>query len=176
LRRPNRGGIVALVAVVALIVLLTSLRGIAGFYTDYLWFHSLHLAGVWRTIVGSKLVLTLIFLGVFFILQFTNLLIADRLAPAFRPPGPEEELRERYHAIIGHRAGLVRWSISGLFALIAASGVSSQWNEWILFTHSQKFNIVDEQFHKDVGFYVFRLPFLSFVVNWTFAAVVTISS
>jgi uncharacterized membrane protein (UPF0182 family) len=174
LRRPNRGGIVALVAVVALIVLLTSLRGIAGFYTDYLWFHSLNLAGVWKTIVGSKMVLTLIFLAIFFILQFTNLLIADRLAPAFRPPGPEEELRERYHAIIGHRAGLVRWSISGLFALIAASGVSSQWNEWILFTHSQKFNIVDEQFHKDVGFYVFRLPFLSFVVNWTFAAVVTI--
>ena len=174
LRRPNRGGIIALVAVVALLVLLTSLRGIAGLYTDYLWFHSLGLAGVWKTIVGSKIALTLIFLAIFFVLQFTNLLIADRLAPAFRPPGPEEELRERYHAIIGHRAGLVRWSISGLFALIAASGVSSQWNEWILFTHSKKFNIVDEQFHKDVGFYVFRLPFLSFVVNWTFAAVVTI--
>ena len=174
LRRPNRGGIIALVAVVALLVLLTSLRGIAAFYTDYLWFHSLGLGGVWKTIVGSKLSLTLIFLAIFFVLQFTNLLIADRLAPAFRPPGPEEELRERYHAIIGHRAGLVRWSISGLFALIAASGVSSQWNEWILFTHSQNFGIVDEQFHKDVGFYVFRLPFLSFVVNWTFAAVVTI--
>jgi len=35
LRRPNRGGIIALVAVVALLVLLTSLRGIALFYTDY---------------------------------------------------------------------------------------------------------------------------------------------
>ena len=163
-----------MVAVIALIVLLTSLRGIAAFYTDYLWFHSLSLAGVWKTIVGSKMVLTLIFLTIFFVLQFTNLLIADRLAPAYRPPGPEEELRERYHAIVGHRAGLVRWSVSVLFAMIAASGVSSQWNEWILFTHSQKFNIVDEQFHKDISFYVFRLPFLSFVVNWMFAAVVTI--
>ena len=174
LRRPNRGGIAALVVVVALIVLLMSLRGIAAFYTDYLWFQSLGLGGVWKTIVGSKMVLTLIFFVIFFGLQFTNLLIADRLAPVLPPPGPEDELRERYHALIGYRAGLVRWSISGLFALIAASGVSSQWNEWILFTHSQKFNIVDEQFNKDVGFYVFRLPFLSFVVNWTFAAVVII--
>ena len=93
----------ALVAVVALIVLLTSLRGIAGFYTDYLWFHSLNLAGVWKTIVGSKMVLTLIFLAIFFILQFTNLLIATAW-PRHFDAWAREELRERYHAIIGHRA------------------------------------------------------------------------
>ena len=37
-----------IVAVIVLLVLLTSLRGIAGFYTDYLWFDSLEQGGVWR--------------------------------------------------------------------------------------------------------------------------------
>ena len=41
-------------------------------------------------------------------LLWVNLVIADRLAPAFRPAGPEDELIERYHELVGHRAGLVR--------------------------------------------------------------------
>ena len=43
-------------AVVAAFVLLTSLRGIAGFYTDYLWFDSLDQTGVWRGVLGAKVV------------------------------------------------------------------------------------------------------------------------
>ena len=39
-------------------------------------------------------------------------------------------------------------------------------SEWILFTQrAVDFGIKDPQFHKDVGFYVFRLPFLQFVVR-----------
>ncbi len=32
----------------------------------------------------------------------------------------------------------------------------------------------DPQFHKDIGFYVFRLPFLEFVVGWVFAALLVV--
>ena len=39
--RPNRGRIVLIVLAVALVLFITSLRGLAGFYTDYLWFDSL---------------------------------------------------------------------------------------------------------------------------------------
>ncbi len=41
-----------IVAVIVLLVLLTSLRGIAGFYTDYLWFDSLDQGGVWRGVLA----------------------------------------------------------------------------------------------------------------------------
>ena len=138
IRKPNRAGLIALILLVALFVLLTSLRGIAAIYTDYLWFHALGLAGVWKGIVGAKIVLTLIFFVFFFVLSYSNLYIADQLAPEFRPPGPEEEVRERYHAMIGHRAALVRTVISTLFSLLAVTGVPAQWNSWLLFTHSQK--------------------------------------
>jgi len=174
-RRPSgRGRIILVVAAVALFLLATSLRGIAGFYTDFLFFDSLGLEKVWRGVLGAQIVLGVIFTGVFFVLLLINLIVADRLAPKFRPAGPEEELLERYHQAVGRRAGTVRVGVALLFAIIAGSGVSSQWNSWILFTHRQDFGIIDPLFDTDLGFYVFQLPFLSFVVNWLFAAFIII--
>jgi uncharacterized membrane protein (UPF0182 family) len=173
-RDSRRGRAALIVAAVALFVLITSLRGIAGFFTDYLWFDSLGQASVFRGVLGAKLALAAIFTGLFFVLLWTNLWIADRLAPKFRPSGPEEELVEKYHELVGHRAGLVRIGVSLVLALIVGVGVSSQWNEWLLFINRVDFNVDDPLFHRDVGFYVFQLPFLSFVASWLFAALVIV--
>ena len=158
----------------AIVVVALSLRGIAGFYTDYLWFDSLGRTDVWGRVLGAKIALTLIFAGAFFVILWVNLLIADRSAPVLRAPGPEEELLARYHEIVAGRTGLIRAVVSALFALIAAAGVGSHWKEWLLFVNRQDFGIDDPQFNTDIGFYVFQLPFLSFVVNWAFAAFVII--
>ncbi|MCP5024673.1 MAG: UPF0182 family protein [Actinomycetia bacterium] len=173
-RSINRGRVVAVAALVAFIVLVTSLRGIARFYTDYLWFDSLNLTSVWRGVLGAKIVLALVFTGVFFALLLANLIIADRLAPRFRPAGPEEDLLERYHELVGARSGLVRAGVAFLFALIMGVGVSGQWNAWILYNNRVDFGITDPQFGRDIGFYVFELPLLSYVASWLFAALVMV--
>src|SRR3954467_13758434 len=170
-QRPSgRGRILLIVAAVGLCLLITTLRSIASFYTDYLWFQSIGQTGVWRGVLGTKLTLAAVFIGLFFVLLWVNLLIADRIAPKFRPAGPEEELIERYHELVGRRAGLVRIGVSLLFAIIAGAGASGEWQEWLLFRNHVPFGVKDPQFHKDVGFYVFQLPFLNFVVGWLFAA------
>jgi uncharacterized membrane protein (UPF0182 family) len=162
------------VGAVILFFLITSLRGIASFYTDYLWYDSLGRAEVWRGVLGAKIALSVIFTTAFFVLMWVNLVIADRLAPPFRPAGPEEEVIERYHELVGGRVGVVRASVSALLALIAGAGVSSEWNSWLLFTHARDFGIKDPQFDTDIGFYVFRLPFLSFLTGWLFAAILIV--
>ncbi|HEX6424956.1 MAG TPA: UPF0182 family protein [Acidimicrobiales bacterium] len=172
--RSGRGRVVLIGAVVAAFILLMSLRGIARFYTDYLWFDSLDQTGVWRGVLGAKVVLALLFILVFFALALANLTIADRLAPAFRASGPEDELLERYHDLVEGRAGWIRASVAGVLALIAGSGVSAEWNSWILFTNGRDFGVTDPQFGQDIGFYVFRLPFMSFVVDWLFASLLIV--
>ena len=171
---PGRGRTWLVIGGVVLFFLITSLRGIAGFYTDFLWFDSLGRAEVWRGVLGAKVALALIFTGAFFVLMWLNLVIADRLAPPFRPASPEEEFIDRYHEIIGGRTALVRGGVSAMLALIAGGGVSSEWNSWILFTHGGDFGVKDPQFNTDVGFYVFKLPFLSFVTGWLFAALLIV--
>jgi uncharacterized membrane protein (UPF0182 family) len=162
------------VGVVVLFLVLTSLRGIAGFYTDYLWFDSLGRGGVFKGVLGAKIALAVIFTLTFFVLMWVNLVIADRLAPPFRPSGPDEEFLERYHDLVAPRAGWVRAGVAVLLGLIAGAGVSSEWNSWLLFTHGGKFGVKDPQFHTDIGFYVFKLPFLSFVSGWLFASLLIV--
>ena len=167
-----RGWIIA--AVILLVILLFSLRGLAGFYTDFLWFDSVGQGATWRELLGAKVVPALVFTVVFFVIMLTSLLIADRLAPKYRSMGPEDELVERYQQFVSPYQGRIRVGVSLFFALIAGVGVSSQWQEWVLFTHRVDFRVKDPQFNKDVGFYVFQLPFLRFIADWLFAGLVIV--
>ena len=167
-----RGWIIG--AVVALVVLLFSLRGLAGFYTDYLWFDSLGQGSTWSSLLAARVAPALVFTIVFFVIMFVNLVIADRLAPKYRSMGPEDELIARYQQVAGPYTMRIRIGVSLFFALIAGIGVSAQWKQWVLFTHYQSFHKVDPQFHKDIGFYVFQLPFLKFIAEWLFAGLVIV--
>jgi len=173
-RRFSRGRIVGVVSVIALIILIMSLRGIARFYTDFLWFDSLGQSAVFERVFYTKVLLFLVFAVGFAVVIFLNLFIADRIAPRIRPQGPEEEALQPYHDFIsGHRTS-VRVAVSIVLALFASGGVSSQWQSWLLFRNRVDFGIADPQFQKDVGFYVFELPFLSFLIAWLFAALLLI--
>jgi uncharacterized membrane protein (UPF0182 family) len=166
--------VLIVVAIVVLFLLVTSLRGVASFYTDYLWFDNLHLSSVFTGILSAKIALGTIFTLTFAVLCFISLTVADRTAPTFRPSGPEDELLNRYHDFVAPRAWLVRGAISLFFGLIAGVGQSSLWQQWILFTHAQKFGVKDATFHTDVGFYVFKLPFLIGVEQWLFDSLIII--
>jgi uncharacterized membrane protein (UPF0182 family) len=170
----NRGRILLIAAVVLLVVLFLSARGIAGFYTDELWFDALGQTDVFWGVLGAKIALAAIFTLLFASLLVLNLWIADRLAPRTRAPGPEEQFIERYQQIVGRRAWLFRVGVGLLFGLVAGVPVSSQWKDWLLFTHSVSFGQKDAEFGVDIGFYIFKLPFLTFVVDWLFAALVII--
>ena len=116
-------------------MLLFSLRGLAGFYTDYLWFDSLGQGSTWSSLLAAKVAPALVFTVVFFVIMFVNLVIADRLAPKYRSMGPEDEFIARYQQVAGRYTGRIRIGVSLFFALIAGIGVSSQWKQWVLFTH-----------------------------------------
>ncbi len=172
-RRGNASRRVLLVIVgLAVFFFIISLRGIAGFYTDYLWFDEVGLTRVWRGVLAAKIGLALVFTLIFFAIVWANLAIADRLAPTFRPMGPEEQFIERYHEVVGGRAGLVRIGIAALFALVAGPGAAGQWQSWLLFRNQVSFGASDALFKRDIGFYVFELPFVKFVADWLFAAIV----
>lgn len=169
-RRLSRGRLVLIAVVAVLFVLFLSLRGLAGFWTDWLWFDSLGLGSVFTGVLGAKIALGVIFTAVFFLMVLINLVIADRLAPKVRQSGPEDDLLDRYHATIGRRTKTVRVVVSLVLALVAGLGMSSDWNQWIMFRNGGSFGVKDQTFQTDVGFYVFKLPFYTSVVNWLFAA------
>ena len=99
------------VALAVVIVVLLSARSVAGFYTDYLWFDSVGFTGVWQGLLSAKIGLVVLFMAVAFGIVWVNLFIADRLAPRFRPPGPEEEASSpSTRSSAGRPAWPRRWS------------------------------------------------------------------
>ena len=173
-RFAGRGRAILGGSLVVLFVLLISLRGIASFYTDYLWFSSLDLTSVWGTVLGAKAVLTVLGAIVFFALCWGNMAIAQRLAPPFRASTGDDDLIDRYHEMVGRRAGLVRLGLAGFLSLTVGSALGSTWNEWILFANRVDFGQKDASFNTDVGFYVFQLPFLSSITGWLFSALILV--
>ena len=162
------------VVVMGLFVLLLSVRGIANFVTDYLWFQAVDFGRVWRTVLFSQIVLAVVFIVLFAVVCWLNLWLADRLAPQYREPSPEEEAVARFREVVGERWGLVRIAVTALFALSIGASAAAQWKNWLLFTNGVDFGIDDPQFGRDLGFFVFRLPFLSWLLGWLFTALMVV--
>ena len=158
--------------VVVLIILLVSLRSLAGLYTDSLWFSSVGYHNVFSTLLAIKLGLFGVFGAIFFAVLWVNLVVCDRIAGHDIVLAQDDELVRRYQQYVRPYAGRIYVALAFVLALIGASGTISQWNNWILFRHGGNFNVTDPQFGKDVGFYVFDLPFLTFVVDWTLAILI----
>ncbi|MFH1104579.1 MAG: UPF0182 family protein, partial [Actinomycetota bacterium] len=158
------------ITLVVVILLLLSLRGIATFWTDYLWFESIGFSSVWTTLVFSRVVLVIIATLVAFVLMFVNLVLADRLAPRTAMPAgsPDEELVHRFQGWVSQRITKFRLAVAGFFGLLIGLGAGSWWEDWLLFRNHQGFGITDPVFNKDVGFYVFDVPFYRDLFGWAF--------
>ena len=163
---PRRRGLIVL-GVVVLVFFLTA-RGLASFWTDFLWFDSVQLTSVWSTLFFSKVALSLIAIVVAFAIIWANLLVADRLSPRFRAVdlGSEEELVERVQEWIEPRITGIRIVVAAVFAVLIGIGASAWWQDLLLFLNSTQFGVVDPIHNTDVAFYVFRMPFYRDVLGW----------
>lgn len=170
-QHPMRGRVLLVIAAMAAFAFLTSLHGLSIFYTDYLWFRSTGLGGVWSTLALTKLGLSVGFSALFFVVCWANLAVVGRnakIVPTTAIPG-----RPQYAAI----SPASRWfqlAVSFALALLVGGGASSEWRQWLLFTHPVPFPWTDPLFHLNASFFVFRLPFAAFALGWAAAALVVI--
>jgi uncharacterized membrane protein (UPF0182 family) len=171
-RSGNRRRNLLLAAGGAFVFLLLFGSGIAGFYTDYLWYVDLDVSQVFTGVLRARILLTLTFLAVAFLVVWGNLSIADRLSPKGPRRGPDDEVVQRYREVVGSHGGKVRLTVAAGLALLLGAGVGTRWEEFLLFRNQESFGQRDPQFDRDVGFYVFDLPFRTFVVNWLLAALI----
>lgn len=170
--RSRRVWVLAIIAV--LVVGVLALQAFANFYTNYLWYKSVNLTYVWRGITETKLSLAAVFIGIMFIGLWLSLYAVDRMSTRVQLYAPELDLVRRYQTVVGHRTALVRTIVAAVIAFLVGEGAASQWQNWLLFNNSKQFDFTDPLFGRDAGFFVFRLPFLNFVVNWSLLALIVI--
>ncbi len=164
---------VGLVVVIVLVAFL-SLRSLALLWTDQMWFSSVGLGSVFTTLFVVKVGLGLTFGAVFFALLWGNLLLTDRFGARELSFEPEDEVVRRFQNVVRPHAARIYAVIAFIFGVVAGLNASGQWNAYLLFAHRQSFPASDPLFHKNIGFYVFTLPFVSFVVTWLLVSLVVI--
>jgi uncharacterized membrane protein (UPF0182 family) len=72
--------------------------------------------------------------------------------------------------VIGPYSRWLRAGVVVVLSLIVGSQAIGQWQNWILFRNGVSFPNSDPQFHRNVGYFVFTLPFEQFLVHWTLVA------
>jgi uncharacterized membrane protein (UPF0182 family) len=91
----------ALGGVAVFFIAMVSLRGLASFYTDFLWFDSLGHRDVFTSVLGAQVVL-LVLLAVLFSNLFGNLVTRNGWLRLVRPPAPK---RIFWSLLPPHRGG-----------------------------------------------------------------------
>jgi len=169
---PGRRGRTLLWTLIVLgLVALTAVL-FSGFYTDLLWYRSVGGSDVFWTQLTTRLALLVVFGFVMAFIVGFNMWLAYRTRPVFRLMSPEQASLERYRMALDPLRRLAIIGVPLLLGLLAGVAATSEWKDWLLFRNSTAFGVADPKFNVDVGFYVFTLPFLSFVLGFLFAAVV----
>jgi len=167
-RGPTRLQLILIAIVVVALVVIFSLKGIAVFYTDYLWFANYHLGEIWSGVLLAKVELWFVFAAIFFAICYASLTMAHRATP--KSAAPDDDLVQRYREMASKHPYIGRITVTVLAMLIVASEAPGQWKHWLLFRNYVAFPSTDPEFHKNAGFFVFQLPFIEFLISWVFFA------
>ncbi|MFZ5634166.1 MAG: UPF0182 family protein [Bacillota bacterium] len=160
------------VLIVALVAVLTLARWGAHLYTDWLWFGALQYQNTFLTIILSEIGLKVAVGAAFFVLLFINLLpTRSRLIKA---ANTNRMIEDEENVITLYSSPLSKYAKSGpiiavytlislVMAFFVGTAVTGDWVVLQKFLHPTSFGVTDPIFFKDIGFYVFQLPFYEFI-------------
>jgi uncharacterized membrane protein (UPF0182 family) len=144
----------------------------SGFWTDWLWYRSVDYASVFTTTLWTKLGLFAVFGGIMALAVGCNIWLAHRLRPPLSAMSTEQQSLDRYRMSVAPYKKWVLSAIAALVGLIAGASASGEWRTWLLWVNGVPFGTKDPQFHLDVSFYAFDLPWYRFLLGFGFAAAV----
>ncbi|WP_082566173.1 UPF0182 family protein [Arthrobacter sp. Soil782] len=141
-------------------------------YADVLWYNQLGFLEVFVTENLSRIGL---FVAAFLIMGasvYFSLRIAYRSRPIYAPDSSVQDNLNRYQAQLEPIRRLLMIGIPVVLGAFAGTAASSQWERMLLFFNSEPFGETDPEFGLDIGFYVFTLPFLSFLLGFLVSVIV----
>jgi uncharacterized membrane protein (UPF0182 family) len=142
-------------------LILPLLFSVLNLYTDWLFFAETGYTSVFIKTLSTKIITGLMFGIVFLAFVLTNITIANRIN------FPERDMSVIEGAINPLRAlGIERvikplTIIAGVvMSIFAAQWGALRWEDFLLFKNSLDMGINDPLLAKDIGFYLFKLPFI----------------
>jgi uncharacterized membrane protein (UPF0182 family) len=169
-RRPRPRFLLPILLAIVLLVIIGAV--FVNVYTDLLFFRSVHFSSVFGKVLGTRVVLFILF-GLLMTLSVgASIVIAYRLRPSIRPLSLEQQNLERYRVVLVPFHTWLLVVISAIAGIVAGLSASGRWRTYLLWQNGQSFGVKDPQFHRDISFFMFTYPFLRFLLGFAFTVVV----
>jgi hypothetical protein len=169
---PPRRSRALLITAGLVVVGFIALTGIASFWTERLWFDSIGYSSVFSKLVWTRIWLFFGFGGLMAVAVGLNMLLAYRFRPLFRPASAEQTSLDRYREAVSPIRRWIWLAVALLMGAFAGTSAAGEWRDYLLWRHGVPFGRQDPYFHRDIGFYVFDLPWWHYLVDFTMAAAV----
>ncbi|WP_085210085.1 UPF0182 family protein [Streptomyces sp. Amel2xC10] len=170
--RPSRRVRTLLTTLGVLAVLGMAFTMFAGFWTDWLWYRSVNYSSVFTTTLWTKIGLFSVFGLLMALAVGFNIWLAHRLRPPLSAMSVEQQSLDRYRMGIAPYKRWLLFGITALVGLIAGASAAGQWRTWLMWVNGVSFGQKDPQFHLDVSFFAFDLPWYRFLLGFGFAATI----
>jgi uncharacterized membrane protein (UPF0182 family) len=166
----RRSRILLIIAATVILLLLVGAR-LLDTYVNWLWYGEVGFRSVFTTRLTTQI-------GLFFAvgllvggLLAVSLFIAYRTRPVFVPVSGADDPLARYRSTIVQRVRLFGIGVPVVVGLIAGATAQADWQIFQLMLNGTSFGISDPEFNKDIGFYAFTLPFITWLITWLFVSV-----
>lgn len=170
--RPSRRVRTLLVTLGVLAALGMAFTMFAGFWTDWLWYRSVHYSSVFTTTLWTKVGLFFVFGLLMALAVGFNIWLAHRMRPPLSAMSMEQQSLDRYRMGIAPYKTWLLLAVTALVGLIAGASAAGQWRVWLMWVNGVPFHQKDPQFHRDVSFYAFDLPWYRFLLAFGFATAI----
>ena len=132
-------------------------------YPDWLWFENLGFSPVFWTMLLSRFGFGLLIWLLLILIICVNLYAAKRLNPGDGLKAADGYVSQL--GLSGRALNSLLIAIILILSFIVASKGSFQWDMLLRYWKQQPFGSTDPIFNRDIGFYLFSLPFYVFVRN-----------
>jgi uncharacterized membrane protein (UPF0182 family) len=167
---PRRTKVLAITLVIMALLIAVFLL-FDGVFTSYLWYRSVGAAPVYRTRLVTQVALFLLFGALMALLIGANIWLAYRHRPPLTGVSLEQQALDRYRMGLAPYLTWIMIGVSVLFGIAAGASAAGAWRIYLLWANAVPFGTEDAQFHKDIGFYVFTLPWLRHIQGFLVAGI-----
>ena len=161
-RGPGRLGAVALTIAAVLVVVSV----VASLWTESLWFGSLGFSGEWWARLRTQVVLFVLGGLITGLPVGLSLWLAYRTRPLTVPMSAGEQALVQYRQAIEPFRRVTAWAMPTVLGLLGGLTAAGQWQVWLLWRNGAETGVTDPQFGRDISYYLFSLPWWSFVVGF----------
>ena len=162
---PTRSAMGGILFVALLLLLMLLWRGVE-VLADWLWFQEVGYETIFSVTFLTQMKVAAFFGGAFFVIFYVNLYLATRFSSRGFWVDKDDLIHIPPWESGTQPVGTLVLLASILFSLFAALRGSAQWENYLRYFQATPFGIADPLFNRDIGFYVFQLPFLQDLYGW----------